>query len=152
MNTNINENTLRQMAYRIWESEGKPIGQADRHWEMALAQAGAQDQYFAQDEYLTGENFLGDAITSGDITPGDQAVILGDDREYAHLGEAAAESNTFGLDGGDSRQTENFPISRKTNKRSKNGSQENGSSNNSENSLSGKNKTGKKKPSDNILV
>ncbi|WP_253272890.1 DUF2934 domain-containing protein [Halomonas sp. PR-M31] len=27
---------VRQLAYRIWESEGRPDGQQQRHWEMAL--------------------------------------------------------------------------------------------------------------------
>ncbi|GAA5174816.1 MULTISPECIES: DUF2934 domain-containing protein [Halomonadaceae] len=26
---------IRQLAYRIWESEGRPEGQEQRHWEMA---------------------------------------------------------------------------------------------------------------------
>ena len=34
---------IREFAYQIWESEGKPEGQQARHWEMAhkLAQAEA---------------------------------------------------------------------------------------------------------------
>lgn len=34
---------IREFAYQIWESEGRPDGQHDRHWEMArkLAQAEA---------------------------------------------------------------------------------------------------------------
>lgn len=27
---------VRQLAYRIWESEGRPSGQEQRHWDMAL--------------------------------------------------------------------------------------------------------------------
>lgn len=30
-----NEERIREFAYQIWESEGKPHGQAKRHWEMA---------------------------------------------------------------------------------------------------------------------
>lgn len=26
---------IRELAYQIWESEGKPDGQEHRHWEMA---------------------------------------------------------------------------------------------------------------------
>ncbi|EJM00122.1 hypothetical protein AB7M22_002069 [Pseudomonas sp. ADAK2 TE3594] len=26
---------IREFAYQIWESEGKPVGQEKRHWEMA---------------------------------------------------------------------------------------------------------------------
>ncbi len=29
------EDRIREFAYQIWESEGKPHGQAKRHWEMA---------------------------------------------------------------------------------------------------------------------
>ncbi|SDI31002.1 Protein of unknown function [Pseudomonas flavescens] len=29
------EERIREFAYQIWESEGKPSGQAKRHWEMA---------------------------------------------------------------------------------------------------------------------
>lgn len=37
---------IREFAYQIWESEGKPEGQETRHWEMArtLAQAEAETQ------------------------------------------------------------------------------------------------------------
>lgn len=30
-----NEHVVRKFAHQIWESEGKPDGQAARHWEMA---------------------------------------------------------------------------------------------------------------------
>ena len=30
-----NEQVIRKFAHQIWESEGKPEGQAARHWEMA---------------------------------------------------------------------------------------------------------------------
>ena len=29
------ERRIRQLGYRIWESEGRPEGQEQRHWEMA---------------------------------------------------------------------------------------------------------------------
>ncbi|MCF3154702.1 DUF2934 domain-containing protein [Pseudomonas juntendi] len=37
----VDEKRIREFAYQIWESEGKPAGQEDRHWEMArkLAEA-----------------------------------------------------------------------------------------------------------------
>jgi hypothetical protein len=31
----VNEQVVRKFAHQIWESEGKPEGQANRHWEMA---------------------------------------------------------------------------------------------------------------------
>lgn len=30
-----NEQRIRELAYQIWETEGCPDGQRDRHWEMA---------------------------------------------------------------------------------------------------------------------
>ena len=32
---NQNENRIRELAYQIWESEGKPHGQSARHWDIA---------------------------------------------------------------------------------------------------------------------
>jgi hypothetical protein len=31
----LNENRIRDLAYQIWESEGRPHGQAARHWDIA---------------------------------------------------------------------------------------------------------------------
>ncbi|GAB7529310.1 hypothetical protein PS3A_17190 [Pseudomonas sp. 3A(2025)] len=36
------EKRIREFAYQIWESEGKPHGQDSRHWEMARKLAEAQ--------------------------------------------------------------------------------------------------------------
>ncbi|WP_030129160.1 DUF2934 domain-containing protein [Pseudomonas sp. QTF5] len=33
---------IREFAYQIWESEGKPVGQEARHWEMACKLAEAE--------------------------------------------------------------------------------------------------------------
>jgi DUF2934 family protein len=30
------EQLIREAAYHLWEADGRPIGQADRHWEMAM--------------------------------------------------------------------------------------------------------------------
>lgn len=40
---NNDDKRIREFAYQIWESEGRPTGQDGRHWEMAhkLAQAEA---------------------------------------------------------------------------------------------------------------
>ncbi|MHA6493125.1 DUF2934 domain-containing protein [Pseudomonas borbori] len=42
----IDEKRVREFAYQIWESEGRPTGQEAKHWEMAkkLAQAEAQGE------------------------------------------------------------------------------------------------------------
>lgn len=36
------EKRIREFAYQIWESEGKPEGQEDRHWSMARKLAEAE--------------------------------------------------------------------------------------------------------------
>ncbi len=37
-----NDKRIREFAYQIWESEGKPEGQEARHWEMACKLAEAE--------------------------------------------------------------------------------------------------------------
>jgi hypothetical protein len=52
-----NEQRIREFAYQIWESEGKPHGQTERHWSMAckLAQTHADsDVQAANDDQQTG--------------------------------------------------------------------------------------------------
>ncbi|MDY7560322.1 DUF2934 domain-containing protein [Pseudomonas sp. 10B1] len=36
------EKRIREFAYQIWESEGQPEGQGERHWEMARKLAEAE--------------------------------------------------------------------------------------------------------------
>jgi len=31
----VNESRIREYAYQIWESEGKPEGKAEQHWQLA---------------------------------------------------------------------------------------------------------------------
>lgn len=38
----VNEHVVRKFAHQIWESEGKPEGQAARHWEMACQLAAGE--------------------------------------------------------------------------------------------------------------
>lgn len=38
----VEEKRIREFAYQIWESEGKPEGQEDRHWDMARKLAEAE--------------------------------------------------------------------------------------------------------------
>jgi len=47
----INERRVRELAYQIWESEGRPEGQHDRHWRMArsLAEAEAANPHAAEE-------------------------------------------------------------------------------------------------------
>ncbi|MCP8466262.1 DUF2934 domain-containing protein [Pseudomonas sp. ZM23] len=35
----VSEQRVRELAYQIWESEGRPEGQQERHWRMALSLA-----------------------------------------------------------------------------------------------------------------
>lgn len=42
MQTNEHEHVVRKFAHQIWESEGKPDGQAERHWEMACKLAAGE--------------------------------------------------------------------------------------------------------------
>ncbi|MBM7061892.1 DUF2934 domain-containing protein [Pseudomonas sp. UL073] len=46
------EHRTRELAYQIWESEGRPDGQSERHWAMArkLAEAEAAAAGVAPDE------------------------------------------------------------------------------------------------------
>jgi hypothetical protein len=39
-----NEERIRELAYQIWESEGRPQGQAARHWEMACVLVDAETE------------------------------------------------------------------------------------------------------------
>lgn len=41
---NINEQRVREFAYQIWESEGRPCGHSDRHWAMASKLAASHDE------------------------------------------------------------------------------------------------------------
>ncbi|MDD1015139.1 DUF2934 domain-containing protein [Pseudomonas rubra] len=38
----VEEKRIREFAYQIWESEGQPEGQQQRHWEMARKLAEAE--------------------------------------------------------------------------------------------------------------
>ncbi len=46
-----NEHRIREFAYQIWESEGRPHGQCERHWNMActLAYTQAESEMAAND-------------------------------------------------------------------------------------------------------
>jgi len=36
---------IREIAYQLWEAEGRPEGQQIRHWETARIQAAKEDPY-----------------------------------------------------------------------------------------------------------
>ena len=37
-----NDEIIRQLAYEMWESDGRPDGQSDKHWESASILAAGQ--------------------------------------------------------------------------------------------------------------
>lgn len=37
-----NEHEIRELAYYLWISEGKPTGQSDKHWQLATKMAAEQ--------------------------------------------------------------------------------------------------------------
>lgn len=76
MNTRMNEHELKELAYRIWEAEGRPVGQAERHWQIAMEQAGFDDTS------MTGASTSGDSFLGEDITPENPADMLQDERQY----------------------------------------------------------------------
>ncbi|GGY61010.1 hypothetical protein GCM10011613_00430 [Cellvibrio zantedeschiae] len=41
----FNENRIRERAYQIWESEGKPEGCAAKHWTMACEYESAYEDH-----------------------------------------------------------------------------------------------------------
>jgi len=38
----VDEKRIREFAYQIWESEGKPVGEEERHWDMGRKLAEAE--------------------------------------------------------------------------------------------------------------
>jgi hypothetical protein len=64
---NINEHRVREFAYQIWESEGRPNGQEERHWEMACKLA---------DAHADGDGQLEASIDKADkiFLPGETSV------------------------------------------------------------------------------
>jgi hypothetical protein len=38
------EQRIRETAYHLWEKDGRPLGQAERYWEMAQSMAGDKDE------------------------------------------------------------------------------------------------------------
>ncbi|UVM47864.1 DUF2934 domain-containing protein [Pseudomonas sp. B21-015] len=50
---------IREFAYQIWESEGKPVGQEKRHWEMACKLAEAEALAPGKSAKATGSKSVG---------------------------------------------------------------------------------------------
>jgi len=56
----VNERRVRELAYQIWESEGRPEGQHDRHWRMARSLAEAEAANRGEVEEPVQPRFEGD--------------------------------------------------------------------------------------------
>lgn len=46
----VNEETIRQSANQIWESEGRPEGHAERHWKQAVILAESENDTKGTDQ------------------------------------------------------------------------------------------------------
>jgi hypothetical protein len=78
MNSGRNEREIQELAYTIWEAEGRPVGQAERHWNMALGLTGTVNDQSMLGENLSGDNFLGDSVNSSGL-----ADIIPDSQQYS---------------------------------------------------------------------
>ncbi|MFJ3261858.1 DUF2934 domain-containing protein [Pseudomonas sp. NPDC086581] len=56
----VNEARVRELAYQIWESEGRPDGQQDRHWRMARSLAEAESVNHGEPDESLKQRFEGD--------------------------------------------------------------------------------------------
>ena len=52
----IDEKRVREFAFQIWESEGKPEGQAERHWQMAIKLAASEAGVPAANKTVKGKS------------------------------------------------------------------------------------------------
>lgn len=144
MNTGINEHELRELAYQIWEAEGCPPGQAERHWQMALEQARLQ-----QEASTTGESFLGEAITSENL--------IQDERQYGAQNNPFVDEITQTTMEADGISTPQQPLdsqlpATKGGKRSKGAKSKTNDTLASQDAGASPRKPGKRKSSENILV
>lgn len=68
----VDEKRINEFAYQIWQSEGEPEGQEERHWDMArkLAEAESSSAPAHVEDSLAGES-----ATSGDELSSDHGSI-----------------------------------------------------------------------------
>lgn len=64
---------IREFAYQIWESEGKPEGHEARHWEMARKLAEAEALAPKKAPKATGSKTPGTKATTGKVANGKAA-------------------------------------------------------------------------------
>lgn len=68
---NLNEQQVREFAYQIWESEGRPFGHSERHWEMACKLAAAHADTSADGIVKMGDEDIPAKEPIDPISPGD---------------------------------------------------------------------------------
>ncbi|WP_223486809.1 DUF2934 domain-containing protein [Pseudomonas sp. A-RE-19] len=72
---------IREFAYQIWESEGKPVGQETRHWEMACKLAEAEALAPGKSPKATGSKTAAKSAVKSAIGKPDGKVIDGKSTE-----------------------------------------------------------------------
>ena len=68
---NLNEQQVREFAYQIWESEGRPFGHSERHWEMACKLAATHAEASADAGFKMGDEDIPAREPIDPISPGD---------------------------------------------------------------------------------
>lgn len=82
----INERRVRELAYQIWESEGRPEGQHDRHWRMARSLAETEAGKSQANEAPVQPRF------EGEQEPEKPAILQQPPRRKGTLPKAAPET------------------------------------------------------------
>lgn len=94
---NIDENRVRELAYQIWESEGRPSGEASRHWEMACERA-------------RGEPDRGRAKASKPKTTKKSGIATAEKPAFANASNEVASRNKKGKRAKEILETEFTPV------------------------------------------
>ena len=153
MNTGTNDHNLQELAYQIWEAEGRPLGQAERHWQMAMEQANmGGDNLNGAAGSGSGQSFLGE-----EITPNNRDDLLQDQRDYAAqnnpLDETAQTTmEAEGLNTAEQPLVSSQPSEKIGGKRKAKAKAKSTDTLADQDISAGSRKPGKRKSSDNILV
>lgn len=70
-NIQVDEQQVREFAYQIWESEGRPFGHSERHWEMACKLAATHAEAGADNGLKMGDEDIPAREPIDPISPGD---------------------------------------------------------------------------------
>lgn len=151
MNTGMNDHNLQELAYRIWEAEGRPFGQAERHWQMAMEQA-----RMGGDNSLTGTSASGQSFLGEEITPNNRDDLLQDQRDYATQNNPLDETAQMTMEA-EGMNTAEQPLvssqpSEKIGGKRKAKAKAKSTETLADQDISAGRKPGKRKSSDNILV